>query len=67
MRSPCSPTTTDKDVSSKGSSNDVGSARTCFLIQCEVEIIYDRKNWIYSRVEYTKGNTDGCVGVQLKR
>jgi len=31
MSSPCSPTTMDMDVSSNGSSKEVGSARTCFL------------------------------------
>lgn len=39
MRSPCSPTTTDMEVSSNGSSNDVGSARTCFLYDVRVDII----------------------------
>ena len=70
MRSPCSPTTTDMDVSSNGSSNDVGSARTCFLqydVECEIIYTIRKEEQDYARVEYTKGNTDRCVGVQLKR
>ena len=65
MRSPCSPTTTDMDVSSNGSSNDVGSARTCFLqydVEVRLYIRLGRKNRITHESNIPKETLIGVLG-----